>query len=185
MGLKICLPLCHQISESGELSQDAKLRIERASSLFFSEECDYLLTTGWRNQSKFTNTIADFVAEQAINNYKVPVDKILRETRSKDTVGEAIFSNLLINDISDSQDLTIFVVTSNWHLARAKEIFKFIYSKTNIKLLFFSVKGRKTEEKKELKNKSIEEFRCMIRDCKPGDTLKLLELIQTKHKLYS
>ena len=185
MILKICLCLSHKITEEGVLSNDAKSRIETASKIFKSEECNFFITTGWRNHKKLKFSIADFMAKEANLKFKIPSKKIIKETKAKDTVGEALFTKLLIHRNFNFEELIIHIVTSDWHQMRAMEIFNFIYAEENTELVFTAIKGSEEEANKEVENNSIKKFRKLITNCKPGDTKEIYKLLNKEHKLYA
>ena len=70
------------------------------------------------------------MSEFAQENYEISLNQIYEESNAKDTVGEAFFVKK--NFFQHFDDIKILnVVTSNWHLDRAKEIFDFIFSEKN------------------------------------------------------
>ena len=60
--------------------------------------------------------------------YKINPQNLLCENNSRDTVGDAIFSR--INIVKKFNYKNIAVVTSQYHVKRANEIFNFIYGET-------------------------------------------------------
>ena len=90
------------------------------------------------------------MSEFAQENYRISFNQIYEESNAKDTVGEAFFvKKNFFQNINDINFLN--VVTSNWHLDRAKEIFDFIFSeKHDPKITFYSVDGDNVLYEKEM-----------------------------------
>ena len=90
-------------------------------------------------------------------------ETIYCERNSRDTVGDAIFSRLYAYERFNFNKLT--VITSDYHLSRTKEIFKFIYN-SSLELEFF---GTKTDKKSLNLNSEIDSlisFRNTFQDVK-------------------
>ena len=119
--------LSHEVIKASELSDDSLKRIELASRIFFEKKCDFLITTGWSYRSDMKLTLAELMANRAIKGFGVSKDKLYLEESSKDTVGEAVFSRKKFLDKLKISKL--YIVTSDWHLKRAKEVFSYIYDK--------------------------------------------------------
>ena len=62
--------------------------------------------------------------------------KTIKESKPKDTVGEAVYTKLRIYKDFAFERLIIYIVTSDWHVSRAEEIFNFVYADNNTKLDF-------------------------------------------------
>ena len=184
MKIKISLCLSHKLESNANLSNDSHLRLKKTSEIFFHKNCDFLMTTGWKYENKFEHSLAGYMAIAANEKFGVPLKKILKEERSKDTVGEAVFSKLLISELFPDLGLELFVITSDWHLKRAQEIFEFIYADENINLSFETIPGGELEAAEEVNNISLELFRSMMTNCKAGNTIMALDVLKKRHKLY-
>jgi len=183
--LKICICLSHELSAEGVLSFDSHLRISKASEVFKEKECDLLITTGWKNHKLLDQSVSEFMANEAINKFNIPEEKIIKESKPKDTVGEAVYTKLRIYKDFAFERLIIYIVTSDWHVSRAEEIFNFVYADNNTKLDFIEIMGSKEESINEIDKDSISEFRSLISDCTPGDINKIYQSMKKDHKLYS
>ena len=184
MHLQISLCLSHDVNELGILSKDSLARIRKASEIFVKKKCDFMITTGWKSKNYKVSSLANIMADKAIKNFDIPKSKIYKEENCKDTVGEAIFSKILIYENFKFSSLDLHIISSDWHIKRVEEIFKFFYIEDNIKSIFYTIKGQEDQALKEQKNVSIEKFRSMMSHCEPGNTLSALEILQKKHKLY-
>lgn len=188
--LSAVLCLCHEINLTKKgyiLSKDSNERLKKTRSLTQGKnDIDYLIFTGW-NTGSLDLSIAEIMKKKYIadgNISGIDGSKILLEPLPKDTVGEAIYTAK--NIFNEMAPTDLYIVTSDWHMQRAKEIFKSIFSfNKDINLHFCSVRGEKSQFEKEKINKSIFEFRRMLEnwDGKSLDELEFL-LIKT-HKLYN
>ena len=190
--IKMSAVLClsHEVSSIKNeyiLSEDSYQRLKKTKALIDGDnDIDYLIFTGW-NAGTLDLSIAEIMKNKYIgdgNINSIGELKILLESLPKDTVGEAIYSAKNIFNEMNPTDL--YIVTSDWHMPRAKEIFTSILSiNRNIKIHFCSVKGEKSEADKEKNNKSIYEFRKMFKNW-DGKSLPDLEILLIKtHKLYN
>ena len=184
------LCLCHEISLTKKgyiLSTDSNERLKKTRSFIESKnDIDYLIFTGW-NAGSLDLSIAEIMKKKYIadgNVNSIGASKILLEPLPKDTVGEAVYTAK--NIFNEMAPTDLYIVTSDWHMPRAKEIFVSIFSfNKNINLHFYGVKGEKSQSEKEKNNKSILEFRRMLENW-DGKSLDKLEFLLIKtHKLYN
>ncbi len=179
---KIVVCLSHEVTDSNNLSYDSKRRIDFACKLFKDDKCDVLITTGWKYRRDMKNSLAKVMADRAKKIHKIPDSKIILETSSKDTVGEAVF----IRKILRSSDIKkIKVVTSDWHLNRAKEIFDFVFFNESFSIEFKTIKGTKKSARTERKNNSIEIFRDTFLPLQERSLESIYNRMIDSHKLYS
>jgi uncharacterized SAM-binding protein YcdF (DUF218 family) len=179
------LCLSHELNDKNDLSIDSVNRLKASSALYDSYDCEYFITTGWKYKKDLQSPLSTIMAEYAIKNFNINKTSIYEEPLAKDTVGEAYFvkrnffqANLDINKL--------IVVTSDWHLKRAKEIFQFIFSEIDDpKLYFHEVPGDIAYQKKEASNSSIYAFREMTKFCKKGNLDDIYSKILQHHHLYN
>ena len=180
----IVICLSHQVTKPSKLSEDSLKRIELASNIFFDKKCDFLITTGWSYRSDMKITLAELMADRATKEFGVSKDKLYLEESSKDTVGEAVFSRKkFLDELKVSK---LYVVTSDWHLKRAKEVFSFVYGNKNYpEILFKTIKGSKEARIKEESNNSLNEFKAIFSVCEAGSIESIYNVMIQKHKLYN
>lgn len=71
---------------------------------------------------------ASIMARKLINNYSFDGDRLILEEDSMDTVGNALFSKLLLRSRKELEDIRdILVVTSPFHAVRARALFRNIF----------------------------------------------------------
>jgi hypothetical protein len=183
--ISVVICLSHQLLDDLSLSHDSFARLKKACSIFFSNSCNYLVTTGWKYRDDLKTELSDFMAKIAVEEFKLEERNILQIKEAKDTVGEALFLKKFLKDGSYDV-LEIFVVTSNWHIKRAKEIFSFIFgAKDDPEISFIEVKGDNNLELIEKQNKSLDKFFNAVKDCNPKDFNELYNTIIESHELYS
>ena len=116
-------------------------QIDHPKSRLSAENCDFLITSGWKYKKGMQTTLAHLMAKRAELFHHIPFENIMMETSSKDTVGEAVF---LRQNFQNVQISKLIIVTSNWHQKRAREIFKFVLSELNIfKMNLFPFNSKK------------------------------------------
>lgn len=181
----ICICLSHEVNENLELSYDSYRRLRKAAIIFKENNLDYLVTTGWKYQKYLNGPLSLIMSEYAQNNFNILENQILQLNKAKDTVGEAVFLKDLIHKNNLNVE-KIYIITSDWHLKRAKEIFNFVFANLEDPLLiFFETLGDKKEKEKEQLNNSIKQFRKLIKSCKPGDFRCIHKEVITNHPLYN
>ena len=184
MEVKICICLSHRLLQDKKLSFDSYSRIKKSAEIFHNHNCNFLITTGWAYHEDLEFSLANYMSLEANNRFDIPLEKIIKEERCKDTVGEAIFTKQLIFREFPLHRIKLFIVTSDWHFDRAKEIFDSIYVEELISLSYEQVKGSDYERTQERKKSSINEFRDMMSECRSREINELLDIIYKKHKLY-
>ena len=136
----ICLS--HQLDTKNNLSFDSIERLKKACSIFHKNDCEYLITTGWKYKQSLNKPLSQIMSKFAQEKYRISIDQIYEEPNAKDTVGEAFFVKK--NFFQKFNDINfLHVVTSNWHLDRAKEIFD--YRKDKIGLEGWEDKKKKDD----------------------------------------
>ena len=179
------LCLSHELNTSNQLSTDSIIRLEKSFELFNSHSCKNFITTGWKYKKELTIPLSKIMAEYALNNFSIHEAAIHEEPLAKDTIGEAYFVKR--NFLQSNSDIKkLIVVTSDWHLKRAKEIFEFIFGENeDPKLYFYEVSGDDACRIKESSNSSILQFREMTKLCKKGNLDDIYSKMLQHHHLYN
>ena len=178
--ISVCLS--HKVEDDNQLSRDSELRLEKAVSIFYKKSSLFLVTTGWAYRSDLKKPLSSIMSDIAMNKHSISEKNIVELNQAKDTVGEAIFLKKYLTEMGNLREINI--ITSDWHIDRAEEIFSFIFGLKNPKLLFHSIKGEKKEWDDENKNNSINEFRRLTSNCKPGDFKSIYNSFLQLHPLY-
>lgn len=187
MSEDIVVVLAFGVNRDGTLPEEAKLRVAKGVEVFNRDGCKAMLMTA-RYPARCTY-IPEKTESQAMKDYAVelgvPARKIIRETRSRDTVGNAYFSKLILKR---TKYRSMVVVTSDYHVNRARFIFKKIYGGA-YKLRFAGVKTGYPAEKKDKVRKGEEYALKLVKrdygNIKDGDDRQIRHVIYTKHKVYA
>jgi len=120
------------VREGGELPSWVKRRLDRAVQLG-AQTCMITLSAGTTHRppplDKSSFPIFESVAAaRYLIDAGVPTNRILTETQSYDTIGNAFFSRVI--HIDPQRLRRLLVVTSDFHLSRTQEAFKWVYSLT-------------------------------------------------------
>tara|TARA_X000001036_G_scaffold309846_1_gene288575 strand:- start:27967 stop:28545 length:579 start_codon:yes stop_codon:yes gene_type:complete len=178
----ICLS--HQLDEKNNLSLDSIKRLRKSFQVFNENSCESFITTGWKIKKDLQKPLSSIMADYVVKNSNISRDSIFEETNAKDTVGEAVFIKknffLTHNDFNK-----IYVITSDWHLNRAKEIFEFVFGDKDDPVLHFKkVSGEFKCKVMEDSNTSIIKFREMVDSCKRGNIEEIYSKMLHEHTLY-
>lgn len=115
-------------------------RVRKAVSLFKTGDYSILILSGGRVRMPVSQ--AELMHVLAAHNFPshIAPKNIILEQNSKDTVQKAVFCWEIIKEHFKNREVkSITVVTSNFHLRRAKYIFKSVFSHTKIPLKFVGV----------------------------------------------
>jgi hypothetical protein len=165
------------------LQEEAKKRVDKGIELYDEWLCSMLTMSGGYAE----NSCRDVSHAEAMLRYAaakgVPLDDILKEEKSLDTVGQAFFTKREILVPRNWAD--IIVVSSDYHLHRVKFIFGFIlgddfkveYEGVDTGLLY----DAKTSEEEFSKTRGfVETFKGVM----PGNDEQIKEALFTRHPLY-
>lgn len=175
--------LANHMDAEGNLNNESKERAELSLEIMKNCSVANIVTTGWAYRRNVNLSLAE-VMKRYINE-RLPADcevNFLIEDLSKDTVGEAVFTK--VNFAAPMSWKKIIVVTSNYHIKRAKEIFNFVYG-SMYEISFF---GSKWEYKKSIVDdelSSISKFRETFFGINVGDDLMILRRLKESHPFYN
>ncbi|WP_167880032.1 YdcF family protein [Halorhabdus rudnickae] len=104
-----------------ELHPELKGRVDVAMTARSRVDAAYLICSGGQSNPKVSRTEAAVMGDYAVQNGIDP-QHVLLEEHAHDTIGNAYFSRLLIEELGDVD--TVHVVTSCYHLPRARYVFQ-------------------------------------------------------------
>lgn len=119
------------IKKDGLLPDWTQKKLDKAIEIFTGDDFIITLSAGTIHKSPLLDKQKFPIYESVVAaNYLIqkglPSDKILTETVSRDTFGNAYFARVIHTDPRGLRDLTI--ITSCCHMRRAKEVFNWIFS---------------------------------------------------------
>ena len=126
--MKVIAILAHLMDSGGVLGRESLARIKVATDLDKVEKFNFFLTTGWDYRDDSNLRIGNVIAEKLVNEFAIEVERVITDTNSRDTVGDAFF--LRKNIIRSLGIQSIVVVTSDYHVRRTDVIFKNFFSPT-------------------------------------------------------
>lgn len=92
--------------------------------LMLAKKADYLIFTGGKLPwEKISTTEGSYLKQKALA-YEIPANKILITGEVQNTEGEAMASRMLLGDLLGPRTKKIILVTSAFHMARARELFQ-------------------------------------------------------------
>lgn len=182
MALDAVVVLANLMNAKGELNAESMERAAKAANIFKTEQAGFIITCGWAYREDCDITIADAFAHHLAKRHAVPLEKIITETSSRDTVGDAFFT--LTNVILPHQWKNIAVVTSGYHLGRTREIFTFIYGR-HCGLRFEPADNRVDPALERSEVASMGAFRSTFAEVEPGDLDKIYNRLLTRHPFYN
>ena len=173
--------LANEMDSNGVLNKESILRANLAAKLVEELKIPYVVTCGWAYRNDTTIQIADAFKAYLVNR-GLKSDRIITEFKSRDTVGDAVFTR--VNAAEPFGFSKVCVVTSNYHVARTKKVFDFVYGPK----FSVSVKGAEFEFTndvlaKELDSESV--FDRTFSNVEVGDIEQIMEVLKINHPFYN
>jgi hypothetical protein len=172
--------LANLMSADGVPNGESLARLSLACRLVKSGEAPLLVTCGWAYRDDSEIPIAIALAQFAVANLGLYSSQILVETNSRDTVGDAVFTKRNFANRLGWNEIT--VVTSDYHAARTREIFSFVYGKP---IDVRSVACPEGSERDTSERASLEAFRKTFLNIKSGDDIGIYQRLRTNHPFYN
>lgn len=123
--MKAIILLSYILKPDGTLAEIAKERVDAALELFAKNKYDKIIISGGTSGFEKEKTVSE---SEALKEYltvnRIDENLIINEEKSKDTIGNAIFTKKII-DKEKMRNIT--VITSDFHFERAKYVFDFIF----------------------------------------------------------
>lgn len=180
----IILP--HEMDRFGVLGFESQLRANLALRLWQQHSTEYLITSGWNYRTDSKVYLADAFTAYLKNAMKTlsfrSNPKILVDINSRDTVGDAFFTKTNLIEKKGLQRLC--VVTSDYHVARADLIFKFIFG-TEYDITVIGCNTGRSQEKSLREELSIVAFKTTFKNAEAGNNNSLFNAIIENHPYYN
>ncbi|MEK6959740.1 MAG: YdcF family protein [Nanoarchaeota archaeon] len=180
--------LAHSVNPDGSLPQIPRYRVEKGVDLFKKGLAKKIIMSGscgFMVSYTPTKTEAKAMKEYAVS-LGVPEKNILTEEDSKDTIGNAYFTRK--NLLEPNNWKNIIVVTSEYHIPRARYIFQKILRKDN-RVEMIAADSHLTAE--EARQKSVEEEKIMALTkqwldwIEDGDVEEITRFMTETHPAYA
>jgi|Deesub1362A_J573_1020465.scaffolds.fasta_scaffold10065_1 uncharacterized SAM-binding protein YcdF (DUF218 family) len=162
-----------------QIHPELKGRVEVGIGIFKDKFAEYLILSGGKTNPSIPLSESEVMRDYAIM-LGVSSEVIIIEQNSMDTIGNAYFTRKIIDELGCSD---IYVVTSCYHVNRAKFIFEMCYGKDYNMFFSYCFSFHDPEaEKKEIDSiRLAEEF---FKDIMPGDLNEIEKKLFSIHTLY-
>jgi len=178
---KYGIVLGHLMSVEGVLSSESRIRADEAARLMTEGLLNKIVVTGGAYRKDTSLTISEAVANYLIEEHRIPISRILIDSNSLDTVGDAFF--LRKNIFMKMPKAVLHIITSDYHLFRTKRIFRFVFGKS-CKMYFHPVFLDFKISRFFAELKSIIKFAVTFRGVKRGDFNGIDKALRARHVLY-
>ena len=173
--------LAHHLDGGGELDMQSRARIDAASAAYQAKQAFVIFTTGWDLNGTFHRPIAETMRDVAIREHGVPAEAIRCDVHSRDTVGDAIFTKRHSIALGAKR---LLVITSAYHVPRAKAIFAFIYG-PGYELTMQGTASAPVPGMAEKEHLSLAAFEATFAGLTPGDDAAIWQCLRTRHPFYN
>ena len=119
--------LSHVLNPDKSLSDETQQRVDKCIELYNAQQAKTITMSGAHNFNNWKNEPCTHAYGMTVYAFKreVPVEDIVIEDHSLDTVGQAIFTKVVHAVPRGWKD--IIVVSSDYHLDRVRAVFDFVY----------------------------------------------------------
>ena len=182
--MNVVVVLAHLMDQHGNLDMESKGRADVANNIFRDFNCNKIVVCGCDYREDSDISIASRLRQYLIAKYRIDPSFIIEDARSRDTVGDAIFSRMALKDFASSLS-NLYVSTSCYHISRALEIFRFVYGdKFNISSPYCY---ETTMHPKLLSNEilSLKAFQETFSGIERGDLENIFSRLLIKHPFYN
>ena len=182
-GISVVVVLAHLMDRKGALGEESIARIQAALEQDKNSKFDYIITTGWNYRKDSRLMIGEVMAENLVGSYGVHQSRIIIDTNSRDTVGDAFFIRRRLREFSVRE---IMVVTSDYHVKRTSLIFqKFFTPKTKVKTIGAKTSGVNRDSLDRHENLSIRAFSQTFDAVDFSSDKEVQSALSTKHPFYN
>jgi hypothetical protein len=174
--------LANLMDADGTLNDETRARVDLGIESMRSAEAPLLVMCGWAYREDSDICIADAMRRYALDHAHLDASRVIAETTSRDTVGDAVFT--LRNLAATFGGPRILVATSRYHAARTLEIFSFVYGPT----FHIDVVGAgdpPTQAQLTSEARSLDAFRTTFAGVTPGDADAVFERLRERHPFYN
>jgi uncharacterized SAM-binding protein YcdF (DUF218 family) len=173
--------LANEMDANGVLNKESAVRANLAAKLADELQIPFVVTCGWAYRKDSVIKIADAFKSYLVN-IGLESERIITEVNSRDTVGDAVFTR---SNVVELMGFTkICIVTSNYHVARTRKIFDFVYGAK----FYLSVEAAEVEFSGSILNKEIESqlsFEKTFEGIQSGDLEQIMYVLRKSHPFYN
>jgi uncharacterized SAM-binding protein YcdF (DUF218 family) len=165
----------------GALTPTLEKRVQRAIHHHLTGNAKIIVMSGGRGPFECCSA-AEAMRKYAIRKGVLP-SSVIEQRDALDTVGEAVFTRLLLPPPLPGR--RVLIVTSDFHARRALMIFRFVYEvgfEIEVDRVT-NVAGDETRSEAQ-ETESLQRFHTLFANTEQGDLTRIVELLWTRHVLY-
>ena len=178
--------LGHLINKDGSLNTESAQRVSLATQIEAETASQALILCGWDYRDDSDITISGAMKRHIECKRPELASKLLIQPLSRDTVGDAFFSRILLQQINSANNPNIIVATSDYHAKRTLDIFNFIFHGYARRV---DVRGSETDGDDNSRHlpelQSTMAFRKTFCGIAPGDVHAIRDAMACTHPFYN
>ena len=174
--------LAHEMDAEGICDEETQKRLDKAADLFLTHDAQAIILMGWAYLSDTECTLSESMANYLQKQHAISQKYLHLDNDSRDTVGDAYFSKVKFYHLMKNHK--ICVVTSDYHLERAKIIFEFVYG-DDFCCDFVGTCSEKAKTQQRKEQESIKQFQKTFENLPIGDNAAIFERMRTAHSCYN
>jgi uncharacterized SAM-binding protein YcdF (DUF218 family) len=182
---KYTVVLANLMGKSGKLNGESVERIELALALEEVRQARKIILCGWAYRPDSELPIAEALKTYVAQKRPNLLPKIICQSMSRDTVGDAFFTRILMGSDCCNRRVDIDIVTSGYHVARAAEVFRFIFPGTVSINVESSSARSSTSESNTGEARSLKAFHKTFEGVEPGDLYAIHSRLASSHPFYN
>jgi vancomycin permeability regulator SanA len=182
MDHSIIIVLANFMDKSGKLNKESCSRLDLAIDNFSMNKNSFIITSGWNYYGEYDVAIAESMRSYILKNSNILNELILSDDNARDTVGDAIFTK--INIVKKIGHHNLLIVTSDYHIERAHNIFSYVYGE-QYKVKVIGSKTIKNKETLEQERRSLNEFHKTFKSINSGNDFLMLKQLCNHHPYYN
>ncbi len=172
--------LANLMDIDGKLNDESAARLAEAVRLWKTGPAPFIVPCGWEYRPDSPIKISEAMKAHAVREHGVPPSAVITETLSRDTVGDAVLSKVMLAKPLGWS--SVCVVTSAYHAHRTAEVFSFVYGYSVAVYPALSPDGSDLQSQEEA---SLAAFRRTFDGISAGDTDAILKRMLEKHPFYN
>lgn len=168
----------------GNLNNESVARLDFAADSETRRKSQLILLCGWPYREDSDVAIADAMYSYLKAKSSALSTRAACQRISRDTVGDSLFSRLYLDINLAGVDIDLEVFTSDYHVERTAEIFKFFFAGRS-SISVFGVSGFSTPQTYRREADSLSSFRNTFCGVNAGDIVASYAALQEKHPYYN
>jgi hypothetical protein len=173
------------MSSSGDPNRETRERIGLAAELDSQDPADIIVLCGWAYRPDSDLPIAVAMKRYISHEYPLLAKKSVCQNLSRDTVGDAFFTALLLEQVYRGSPLDIKITTSRYHAERSRLIFEFVFHGRATISVCSPDTSASHEARGESEARSMAAFLQTFRGINPGEMSAIENVLRTRHPFYN